>query len=120
MKNFKPCGTTMFLAIALIAILVIAFFMVRNQRKMENFSVVVGGPDCPYKTDESCPWVKQGSGAACQIKASHAGCPACCGNVDWYLGPEEYKKKCPNTVPPAFRDARDYYEKLQENFMSEK
>ena len=41
---------------------------------------------------------------------------ACCGNIDWYLGEQQYQKDCPGSVPPAFQDARDYYTSIQENF----
>ncbi len=106
------------------ALIIIGFFLIifiilnlRKPNQVENFKVV-GGPNCPYKTDESCPWVQQGTGPACQIKEDHAGCPACCGNIDWYLGPKIYGEKCPGKVPPAFQDARDYYGTLQESFTS--
>jgi len=43
-------------------------------------------------------------------------CQSCCGNIDWYLGPKAYKKYCPDSIPPAFQDARDYYASIQEGF----
>ena len=43
---------------------------------------------------------------------------ACCGNLDWYLGAEEYAKACPGSIPPAFENASEYYATLQENFQS--
>lgn len=104
------------LLIAIIVVIGLLIFIVNNQKK-EEFSTY-GGPNCPYKTDESCPWIKQGTGPACQIKEDHAGCPACCGNIDWYLGPKRYAKKCPGKVPPAFKDTKDYYASIQENFLS--
>lgn len=42
----------------------------------------------------------------------------CCGNIDWYLGPKKYEKECPGKVPPAFKDMKEYYASLQENFQS--
>ncbi len=86
----------------------------------ESFKVVGGDPSCPYRTDESCPYVKKGTGPACQIDKNKAGCPPCCGNIDWYLGPKEYEEKCGKGTPPAFPTLQDYYASIQENFMSEK
>ena len=62
-------------------------------------------------------------------------CPKCCGNIDWYLGPQLYKDYCPDSVPPAFKDteqydayyfpkdtdnAHKYFGKMQENFVAER
>lgn len=116
----KGCEVTFMLIIGLVIVLIFSYLILFNRKTAETFKVVGGSPNCPYKTDESCPWVKQGTGPACQIKQDHAGCPACCGNIDWYLGPEKYKKKCPGKTPPAFQDTRDYYASIQENFMAEK
>lgn len=106
--------------IGIIIVLIVAFLIIKMKNDKENFKIYGGTPTCPYRTDESCPWVKEGTGPACQIKEDHAGCPACCGNIDWYLGPQKYSKKCPGKVPPAFEDVKDYYASLQENFTSRK
>jgi len=44
------------------------------------------------------------------------GAPECCGNIDWYLGPKEYKQYCPKSAPPAFENTEQYYAYLQEGF----
>jgi len=120
MKKSSGCSNTVIIIFIILIAIAAYFLFFANKKVNEQFKVVGGTPNCPYKTDESCPWVKQGTGPACQIKKDHAGCPACCGNIDWYLGPEKYKQKCPGKVPPAFTDAKDYYSTLQENFMAEK
>jgi hypothetical protein len=103
-------------SIFILLIIVLLFWLYKKQH--EGFKVYGGSPGCPYKDDESCPWMKQGTGPSCQIKENRVGCPACCGNIDWYLGEKKYQQKCPDQVPPAFKDVKDYYASIQENFLS--
>jgi len=140
----KPCYTTILIIVIVLLLAVFLFVRMNNRESYtncavresmsdcgmkesfggcgmkESFKVVGGDPSCPYRTDESCPYVKKGTGPACQIDKNKAGCPPCCGNIDWYLGPKEYEEKCGKGTPPAFPTLQDYYASIQENFMSEK
>ena len=41
----------------------------------------------------------------------------CYGNADWHLGEKEYKRMCPDSMPPAFENTRSSHcSYLQENF----
>ena len=64
----KGCEVTFMLIIGLVIVLIFSYLILFNRKTTETFKVVGGSPNCPYKTDESCPWVKQGTGPACQIK----------------------------------------------------
>lgn len=105
--------------LVVIVILIVIILCLITKKNKEPFKTYGGySPMCPFKSNDGCAWSKEGTGPMCQIDKSKAGCPACCGNIDWYLGPKGYKQKCPDSVPPAFKDAKDYYASIQENFIS--
>jgi len=112
------CDTVILLIVIVVLTVLILCFISRNNNK-ETFKTVGGySPMCPFKSNDGCAWSKEGTGPMCQIDKNKTGCPACCGNIDWYLGPKEYSQKCPGSVPPAFKDTKDYYASIQENFIS--
>jgi len=132
MKLIKPCTVTVITIILVLIFIGFGFMVISrsnrsgisrenyaNCKMRENLKVYGGNPTCPYRTDESCPYLKKGTGPTCQINKKKVGCPPCCGNIDWYLGPQEYFKKCGKSAPPAFPDLKDYYASIQENFISE-
>ena len=118
--NFPKCDTTTCLVITLVVIFLIIYLIYHKKYETETFKIIGGNPNCPYRDDESCPYLNKGTGPGCQIDKDKVGCPACCGNIDWYLGAKKYNEKCKDKMPPAFTDMKDYYASIQEGFMAEK
>lgn len=82
--------------LVVVVILIVIILCLITKKNREPFKTYGGySPMCPFKSNDGCAWSKEGTGPMCQIDKKKTGCPACCGNIDWYLGPKGYNKKCP-------------------------